>query len=148
MSDLNTYLKELLEEASAGLARVTQKRMFGSNGFFGDSKVYALTWDGRIVLKVRDAALNAELLAMTGAAPWSPMPQRESAMKHWVLVGEALHDDTDELRRYVKQAHAEALIAAKEPAAPKKKAAAKKKPVAKKAASTRSSPTKKRAVRR
>ena len=113
MSALDSYLKELLEEASARLPLVTQKRMFGSNGFFANGKVFALTWDGRVVLKVKHDAVHAQLLAMAGAKPWSPMPSRESAMKHWVLVSEDLHEHADDLSVFVKQAHADAIEASK-----------------------------------
>jgi TfoX/Sxy family transcriptional regulator of competence genes len=128
MSKLDVYLAELVAEVSRDLPEVSTRRMFGSDAFFADAKIYALIWDGRIALKMHKPERYAELLAMEGASTWNPAPQRESKpMSGWVLVTEAFHDDLDALRPWVESAHQQALTApAKKPKKPKAKKAPKK----------------------
>jgi len=117
MSKLDAYLTELVAEVARDLPEVTTRRMFGSDAFFADAKIFALIWDGRIALKMSKPERYAELLAMEGASTWNPAPQRESRpMSGWVLVTEAFHDDLDALRPWVESAHQQAISApAKKP---------------------------------
>lgn len=110
MSTLDSHLKELLAEASRELPEVVEKRMFGSDAFFAATNIYGLVWDGRIALRMPDAGKFGELMAMDGASGWAPIPGAK-AMKHWVLVAEALHDDFDALAPWVELAHREAMRA-------------------------------------
>ena len=139
MGTLEHHLKDLLEQASAELPEVTQRRMFSAAGFFVRGKAYCMVWDGRIVLKVADDALFAQLLAMPGATRFQPMPGA-TAMGYWVCVSEALHDDLDALRPWVEHAHRLGFTApAKKPARkPARKPTSKptKKPAAKRAKTT------------
>jgi TfoX/Sxy family transcriptional regulator of competence genes len=123
MSKLDAYLTELVVEASRDLPEVTTRRMFGSDAFFANAKIFALIWDGRIALKMHKPERYAELLALEGSTTWSPMPQREAKpMSGWVLVTEEFHDDLDALRPWVESAHQQALFSpAKKPKAAKKK---------------------------
>ena len=121
MGTLNAHLKELLEVASAELPEVTQRRMFGAQGFFVRGNAFGLVWDGRVVLKVPDATLSAELLAMPGATPFQPMPSAKP-MGFWVCVPDDFADDLDALRPWVEHAHRLGLAA---PAKKKKKPATK-----------------------
>ena len=113
------YLFSLLDEASAGLPHVTHKRLFGCEALWANDNIYALVWKtGRLGLKIPDAALFAELMAMPGAEPWSPGSSDGKGMAHWVLLPESFHDDKDLLTEWTRHAHA---FAAAAPAAPKKK---------------------------
>lgn len=133
-SKLELFLQELLAEASFDLPEVTAKRMFGSQAFFADAKIYGLVWDGRIALKMSDPARFEALLALPGSSTWSPVPQRErKPMSGWVLVSEALHDDLDGLRPWVESAHRQALSAPRQKPRPAKKPAPRAKPAAKRA---------------
>lgn len=116
MSKLDEYLRDLVAEASADLPEVTTRRMFGSDAFFADLKIFALIWDGRIALKMSKAERYAELLALEGSTTWSPMPQREAKpMSGWVLVTEEFHDNLDGLRPWVESAHQQAISLPKKP---------------------------------
>lgn len=116
-STLLVHLKGLLDTAAEPLAGVTWRRMFGCDAAFARDQIFGLIWkDGRIGLKLPEA--SAELLEMPGASPWAP---GGTAMRHWVLVPEELHDDEEELARWVARAHSLALLAPPKPS----KAAAK-----------------------
>ena len=118
-SALTTHLRELVE-ASAGKLPHTWKRMFGCDAAFVDGKIFALIWKtGRIGLKLPERERLDALLALDGAEPWTPGGMK--AMSSWVLVPESLHDDTDSLTDWVREAHAE--IRRWEPKAKKKPAA-------------------------
>jgi TfoX/Sxy family transcriptional regulator of competence genes len=127
MSKLDEYLRDLVAEVSRDLPEVTTRRMFGSDAWFANAKIYALIWDGRIGLKMSRPERYQELLALEGSSTWSPMPQREAKpMSGWVLVTEAFHDDLDALRPWVESAHQQALSVSGKPVVKKKKAAKKK----------------------
>jgi TfoX/Sxy family transcriptional regulator of competence genes len=97
------HLRDLIDQASRGLPGVTPKRMFGCHALFANENIYALVWkDGRIGIKIPEAARFAELMALPGAEPWTA---GRAAMSHWVLVPEGFHDDEEELRRWTKVAH-------------------------------------------
>ena len=132
-SETLVFLRERLEEATTGLAQVSQKRLFGCDGFFRNGTIFALVWkDGRIGLKVRDEGRHSSLAAMRGTLPWSPMGEGR-AMTHWLLVPESFHDDDEALATWTREAHATAFPTEKKPAkkasantASAKKASAKK----------------------
>jgi TfoX/Sxy family transcriptional regulator of competence genes len=114
-SSLLVHLKGLLDGAAGALPGVTWRRMFGCDAAFATDQIFGLIWkEGRIGLKLPEA--SAELLAQPGAAPWAP---GGSPMRHWVLLPEELHDDEEELARWVARAHSLAL---KAPPKPDKKA--------------------------
>lgn len=117
MSQLNLHLKSVLDDCVAELPEVTGRRMFGSDALFANGNIFALVWDGRIALKLREPSAYALALAMDGAAPWNPMGPGRAGMTHWVLVSEALHDDVEALTEWAARAHRD-NFAAKQ-AAPK-----------------------------
>lgn len=122
-SETLVFLRERLEEATSSLAHVSQKRLFGCDGFFRDGTIFALVWkDGRIGLKLRDTERHAALAAFRGAVPWSPMGEGR-AVSHWLLVPESFHDDDEALATWAREAHATAFPTEKKPA---KKASVKK----------------------
>ena len=102
-ASLASYLKELLDTATADLADVTPKKMFGCNALFRQGSIFALIWKtGRIGLKIPDPGLFTTLMNMPGAEPWTA---RNKAMSHWVLVPEGFHDDEEQLRHWTQAAH-------------------------------------------
>lgn len=127
MSTLNAFLKGLIAELSADLPEVTEKRMFGSDAFFANDIIYCLVWDGRVVLKFRDAERFEKARALEGADIFDPMG-RGSTMTTWVVMPELLADDVDGLRPWVEVAHRDAMSAPPKKAKKKKttKAPAKK----------------------
>lgn len=110
------FLRERLEEATSSLAHVSQKRLFSCDGFFRNGTIFALVWkEGRIGLKLRDAARHAELASRAGSSPWSPMGKGR-AVSHWLLVPESFHDDDEALATWAREAHATAFPTEKKPA--------------------------------
>ena len=106
-------LKAQLDIATLGLPKVTGKKMFGCEALWADGSVFALVWkEGRIGLKLTDVAEFDALIKLPGAGPWKAGPM---AMSHWVLVPEAMHTKSAELKKWAAKAHKSA------PAAPKKK---------------------------
>ncbi|MDB5096573.1 MAG: hypothetical protein JWM80_994 [Cyanobacteria bacterium RYN_339] len=117
MSDLDTFLLGLVEDAAMPLPGVRRKRMFGCDTLFAEDTIFALIWkEGRIGLKFPDPAVAAEAMALPGSAPWKA---GEKVMGGWVMVPESFHDDPETLARWVQRSHALALAA---PPKPKKKA--------------------------
>jgi TfoX/Sxy family transcriptional regulator of competence genes len=110
VSSLNEHLKDGVAAASADLPEVSTRRMFGCDAFFANLNIYALIWDGRVVLRLPEPALFAEAMRGDGACPWAPMGGARG-MAHWVCMGEALHDDRDELGVWVERAHRLAMLA-------------------------------------
>jgi TfoX/Sxy family transcriptional regulator of competence genes len=110
VSSLNEHLKDGVAAASAELPEVSSRRMFGCDAFFANLNIYALIWDGRLVLRLPDPGLFAEAMRADGACPWAPMGGSKG-MAHWVCMGEALHDDHDELGAWVERAHRLAMLA-------------------------------------
>jgi TfoX/Sxy family transcriptional regulator of competence genes len=141
-SETLVFLRERLEEATSGLAHVSQKRLFSCDGFFRNGTIFALVWkEGRIGVKLRDAERHAELAARAGSSPWSPMGKGR-AVSHWLLVPESFHDDDEALATWAREAHATAFPTEKKPSAKKPSA---KKPSAKKLSAKKPSPTTKKA---
>lgn len=109
-SSLDAHLKELVAEASRELPEVVEKRMFGCAAFFAAGQIFSIIFDGRIGLRMPNAEKFDALMAMEGAEGWAPIPNAK-AMRHWVLVSEAMHDDLEALLPWVEQAHLEAMRA-------------------------------------
>lgn len=96
-------LQEILTSATAGLTKVTAKKMFGCHAFWADGNVFALVWKhGRIGVKLPDEKLYQSLMDAKGAEPWKAGPMK---MAHWVLVPESFHSKTAELRKWTIKAH-------------------------------------------
>jgi TfoX/Sxy family transcriptional regulator of competence genes len=99
-----TQLKALLDGALAGLENVVPKRLFGCDGWFVQGNIFAMVWkEGRLGFRLSDPGLQAEALAIQGAAPWSVGRQ---VMQHWVLVPEGWHREPAKLRAWGRKAHA------------------------------------------
>lgn len=111
MSTMDQHLKDLFDAALAPLPLVTRRPMFGCDAFFVKGNIFGLVWDGRVVLKLPEKQRFAEALAMSGALPWKPMPAAKNPMAHWVVMGEALHDDGELFSQWVARAHRLALDA-------------------------------------
>lgn len=122
-SSLLTHLRALVVTASEPHVGVTWRRMFGCDAAFVRDQIFALIWKtGRIGLRLPDPQAHAELLTLDGADVWAP---GGTAMKHWALLPEELHDSEEDLARWVTRAHALALTAPPKPTKPAKPAAAK-----------------------
>jgi len=124
--DLLLELEAAVDDAAAGLAKVTAKRMFGCHGLFADDSVFALVWkEGRIGVRLPDAGKFTELMQLKGSAPWKA---GKMTMSHWVLVPETMHDDARGLKKWLHTGHALALDMPKASKSKKTKSA-KKSPV-------------------
>lgn len=111
MSSLDRHLHELFETALGALPLVSRRQMFGHDAFFANGNIFGLVWEGRVALKLPETKRFDEALAMTGALPWKPMPAAKSPMAHWVVMGEALHDDEALFAQWVAVAHRLAMDA-------------------------------------
>lgn len=99
------YLIELVEASTAGLKDISLRRLFGCDAFFVGEHIFVLLWkDGRIGVKLRDAGAHARLLALPGAEPWRMGPK---VAAHWVLVPEEMHDDSEALTPWIREAYRE-----------------------------------------
>lgn len=122
MSSLNAHLKQLVADLSAELPEVTEKRMFGSDGFWANGTIYALVWDGRVLLRFPDEARFKAAVALEGSGIFDPMNTGKT-MGRWVAMPEDWADDAEALIPWVEEAHREAM---REP--PKKKVVKGRKP--------------------
>jgi TfoX/Sxy family transcriptional regulator of competence genes len=111
MSPMDQFINDLFDAALASLPLVSRRRMFGHDAFFANGAIFGLVWEGRAALKLPERSAYAEALAMAGAFPWKPMPAARSPMAHWVVMGEALHDDDAAFARWVAFAHRLAMDA-------------------------------------
>jgi TfoX/Sxy family transcriptional regulator of competence genes len=103
---LDADLMSLLLDAVERLPGVAKKRMFGFEALWADGRIFALTWRGRISLRLPDPAAAAELLALPGARALTIGEGRISpAGQRWIDVPEAFHDDPHELRRWAQRAY-------------------------------------------
>lgn len=110
-------LEEILNGATAGLTKVTSKKMFGCHALWADGNVFALVWKhGRIGVKLPDTAQYDSLMNAVGAEPWKAGPMK---MAHWVLVPESFHAKKPELKKWASKAHE---LCSKLEKKPKKKA--------------------------
>ena len=110
MSSLNAHLKSLVAELSAELPEVTERRMFGSDGFFANLNIYSLVWDGRVLLRLPDEARFKAAMALEGSGIFDPMGTGKT-MGVWVAMPEEMADDVDALRPWVEEAHKLAMRA-------------------------------------
>lgn len=111
---LNAFLKDLVVGLVEELPEVSARRMFGSDAWFANGRIFSLVWDGRVAVKLTDPARYGALAAHAGAEPWGPIP-RAKAMAHWLLVPEEFHDDADALRPWMEAAHRLALASPPKP---------------------------------
>lgn len=97
-------LRALVGEVTHGLADVTEKKAFGSFGYYVRSTIFALAYtkELRIGVKLPDEVSRATLMATPGASVWAP---HKSPMSGWVLVPEAWHDDPRALAPWVRRAY-------------------------------------------
>lgn len=115
-------LEEILTSSTAGLSKMTAKKMFGCHALWADGNVFALVWKhGRIGVKLPVAADYDSLMKVSGAEPWKAGPMK---MAHWVLVPESFHSKPAEIKKWAKKAHDLCSKLEKKPA--KKKAVKKK----------------------
>jgi TfoX/Sxy family transcriptional regulator of competence genes len=117
-------LEEILNSATAGLSKLSSKKMFGCHAIWADGNVFALVWKhGRIGVKLPEETRYEKLMSLSGAEPWKAGPMK---MAHWVLVPESFHSKSSELKNWASQAH-ELCSKLVKKAAPKKTASKKKK---------------------
>ncbi len=94
-------LVERFEATAARLPDVERRRMFGYPALFVGGNLVTGLFQDRWMIRLAAADL-AELLALPGAAPFSPMPGRP--MKGYaVLPAEVLADDA-ELEAWIRRA--------------------------------------------
>lgn len=134
MSSFNAHLKELLAELSAELPEVSERRMFGAEAFFANDSIYAMVWDGRVLLKFPDEPQFEKARSLEDSGLFDPMGSGKT-MGRWVAMPEGMIDAPEVLRPWVEEAHREAMRQppkkkpvkkpAKKTAAPKKKKPAK-----------------------
>lgn len=130
-----TPLKTLVQEVAADLPKVSVKRMFGCDGFFANDAIFALIWkEGRIGVRLPDAAAYESLLGHDGATRWKA---GNMTMSHWVLVPRSFHSRSGDLARWVRAAHA---LAGNQKPAKKGTASRRKKTAAAKASAGRKAP--------
>lgn len=96
-------LENILNAATAGLPKITSKKMFGCHALWADGNVFALVWKhGRIGVKLPEATPYQSLLGTSGAEPWKAGPMQ---MAHWILVPESFHGKGAELKKWAIKAH-------------------------------------------
>lgn len=106
---LNEHLKSLLQDLSAELPEVTERFMFGSDAFFANGTIYALVWDGRVVLRFPNETKFVQARELEDAAIFDPMGSGKT-MGKWVCMPEAMADDVEALRPWLEEAHREAMM--------------------------------------
>jgi TfoX/Sxy family transcriptional regulator of competence genes len=128
MGQMLEFLKELLDDATAGLSGVTTRRAFGSWGYYVDRRIFALAYarEDRLGVKLPDDAAYASARSLAGASEWAP---HGSPMSDWVLLPEELHDDREAVEAWVARAFQ--LVRATPASAPRKAAPSKERAPAK-----------------
>jgi TfoX/Sxy family transcriptional regulator of competence genes len=110
-------LRELVQEAVAGLAGVGRRKMLVSVGWAVKDRVFALvSRQGRIIVRLHDERAERELLDMDGAEPWKFGTR--APPRGWVQLPEGMHEDASALREWLGRAWSlgrEAPPAAKRP---------------------------------
>jgi DNA transformation protein len=114
---------EAIVELFAEFGPVTVRRMFGGAGVFVDGLMFGLVSDGVIYLKADSETIPA--FEGEGLRPFSYATKDGTRMltSYWRMP-DRLYDDTEELARWAKAAHAVALRKAAQSA--KKKSARRK----------------------
>jgi len=116
---LDADLMAILLDAADGLRLVEKKRMFGFEALWGDGRIFALVWQGRISLRLPDPAAAAELAGLPGAAALTIAEGKTpQSGQRWINVPESFHDDPHQLRRWVGRAYDLALL---QPLPPRRK---------------------------
>lgn len=96
-------LEQALNAATAGLSKVTSKKMFGCHALWANGNVFALIWKhGRIGVKLPEITQYESLLKISGAEPWKAGPMQ---MAHWVLIPESFHGKPAEIKKWAVKAH-------------------------------------------
>lgn len=98
-----------LEDALDGVA-FTKRAMFGHVALFAAGNIFAVAWEGKPALKLRDAAVLARAMAIRGATPFDP-GRDGKGMSQWVVLPEELFDEPATLAELARAAHAGALAA-------------------------------------
>ena len=97
------------------------RQMFGYPAAFIDGQMYGGLFGDGLILRLGEADRRA-LLALPGAAPFSPMPGRAST--NWVALPPSMLEDEEAVKSWMRRALAFAkTLPPKEPK-PKRKAAA------------------------
>lgn len=100
------FLREAIQEAVAPLAGVGRRKLLVSVGWTVNERIFTfVTRQGRIVVRLPDEAAQRELSAIPGAEPWKYSATR-AGPKGWLLLPEAMHDDAEDLRLWLKRAWA------------------------------------------
>src|SRR5437588_6953363 len=95
---LDADLMAILLDAADGLPLVERKRMFGFEALWGDGRIFAMVWQGRISLRLPDRAAAAELARVPGATALTIAEGKTTAAgQRWINVPESFHDDPHEL---------------------------------------------------
>jgi TfoX/Sxy family transcriptional regulator of competence genes len=81
--------------------RVTVRPMFGHSAAFVNGNMFAGTFGSQVFVRI-DEAGRAELLAIPGAAPFAPMPNRP--MKEYVQVPSSLLAEPSTAKTWVVRA--------------------------------------------
>jgi TfoX/Sxy family transcriptional regulator of competence genes len=97
------FLREQVQEAVAGLAGVGRKKMLVSVGWAVKDRTFALvSRQGRVVVRLPDARAEEELLAIDGAERWKFGTR--APPRGWVQLPEAMQDDREALRGWLRRA--------------------------------------------
>ena len=97
------FLREQVQEAVRELAGVGRKKLLVSLGWTVKDRTFALvSRQGRVVVRLPEASVEAALLAMEGAEPWKFGTR--APPRGWVQLPEAMHDDAEALRLWLRRA--------------------------------------------
>ena len=108
---------ETLQELFAEFGPVSIRRMFGGMGVFADGLMIALVSRGVIYLKAD--AETIPVFEQEGQAPFSYATKNgEHKLTSYWRMPDRLYDDTEELARWARDAHAVALRKAARAAKP------------------------------
>ena len=103
LESLLEFLREQVAEAVAGLAGVGRKKMLVSLGWAVKDRTFALvSRQGRVVVRLPDELAEQELLGIEGAAAWKFGTR--APPRGWVLLPEAMHEDAEALRAWLRRA--------------------------------------------
>ncbi|MEN9798376.1 MAG: hypothetical protein RL653_2072 [Pseudomonadota bacterium] len=103
MGRMLEFLKEMLDDATAGLPGVAPRRAFGSWGYYVNGRIFALAYarEDRLGVKLPDSGTYAAARGLAGSSEWAP---HGSPMSDWVLLPADLHDDRDAVQEWVLRA--------------------------------------------
>ena len=112
---------EAIRELFGEFGPVSVRRMFGGAGVFVDGLMIALVSDGAIFLKADAQTIPSFESEGLAAFSYATKKGRHTLTSYWRMP-DRLYDDTDELARWARAAHAVALRAAVGKRKPKKSA--------------------------